>query len=194
MSYNFKLARNALNIEINEAASALNVSPSALTDIEEGKTMPGIDVLLKAATLYRTSADFLLGRYTPLSENELPVECLPLFHGIPVFSKERGFLLTDASESCLITAKGESIPFSAAEKLYFRADTFYETLPPQKRPLTREELAVGDTVWVEPVSHDADLKAELRGRYRIKHHAIENECGNRFTLDSYGAKWLAFSL
>lgn len=62
----------------------------------------------------------------------------------------------------------------------------------QPAALGREELAYGMQVWVEPISPDETLRQELRGWYRVKHHAIENEAGNRFILDSCGAKWLAY--
>lgn len=62
----------------------------------------------------------------------------------------------------------------------------------QPAALSREELAYGMQVWVEPISPDETLRQELRGWYRVKHHAIENEAGNRFILDSCGAKWLAY--
>lgn len=62
----------------------------------------------------------------------------------------------------------------------------------QPAALGREELVYGMQVWVEPISPDETLRQELRGWYRVKHHAIENEAGNRFILDSCGAKWLAY--
>ena len=62
----------------------------------------------------------------------------------------------------------------------------------QLAALGREELVYGMQVWVEPISPDEALRQELRGWHRVKHHAIENEAGNRFILDSCGAKWLAY--
>lgn len=44
----------------------------------------------------------------------------------------------------------------------------------------------------EPISCDTHLREELRGWYRLKSRWAENEYGNRFYLDTYGAKWLAF--
>ena len=50
-----------------------------------------------------------------------------------------------------------------------------------------------DIIWVEPITTDYDLAAELRGWYRLRgRRLVENEYGNRFYLDTYGAKWLAF--
>ena len=50
-----------------------------------------------------------------------------------------------------------------------------------------------DCVWVEPISMDAALRDELRGWYHIKRRFVENEVGQRFYFDFYGAKWLAFA-
>ena len=48
-------------------------------------------------------------------------------------------------------------------------------------------------IWVEPISVDTDLRQELRGWYYVKKRWVENEYGNKFYLDAYGAKWLAFN-
>jgi hypothetical protein len=61
-------------------------------------------------------------------------------------------------------------------------------------PLDIDEIILRDRVWVEPISTDPDMAAELRGWYRAKDSSVvENEFGNRFYMDTYGAKWLAFS-
>ena len=61
-------------------------------------------------------------------------------------------------------------------------------------PLTVNDIAYREKVWVEPVDPESDLSAELRGWYRIRgRRLVENEFGNRFYLDTYGAKWLAFA-
>jgi hypothetical protein len=50
-----------------------------------------------------------------------------------------------------------------------------------------------EKVWVEPISTDPELAAELRGWYRLRNQRIvENEFGTRFYLNTYGSKWLAF--
>ena len=85
------------------------------------------------------------------------------------------------------------VPFEQAAELFIIPPAFAENRVPNSEPLSRNELQYGLQIWVEPISADSSLREELRGWYRVKHHAIENECGNRFSLDSYGAKWLAFS-
>ena len=69
---------------------------------------------------------------------------------------------------------------------------FAVDLTPERTPLRREDLTPGISVWVEPISPDPALRAELRGRYRIGESFAENSVGNRFPLSSYTARWLAF--
>lgn len=59
--------------------------------------------------------------------------------------------------------------------------------------MDKGELRGYDEVWVEPISPDASLRSELRGWYRVKARHVENEVGQRFYFDFYGAKWLAFA-
>ena len=58
--------------------------------------------------------------------------------------------------------------------------------------LQKTEIKQSDEIWVEPISTDSKLRDELRGWYRIKERFVENEFGNRFYFDTYGAKWLGF--
>ncbi len=44
-----------------------------------------------------------------------------------------------------------------------------------------------------PHRNHAALRDELRGWYHIKRRFVENEVGQRFYFDFYGAKWLAFA-
>ena len=113
-------------------------------------------------------------------------------HEKPVWSAKHGWMLVDYAKSHLVGCN-ITIPFEQAEELFVAPSKFAESSIPNSEPLSRSELQYGLQIWVEPISADSSLREELRGRYRVKHHAIENECGNRFSLDSYGAKWLAFS-
>ena len=40
---------------------------------------------------------------------------------------------------------------------------------------------------------DTALRGELRGWYRVEDRYVENEVGQRFYFDFYGAKWLALA-
>ncbi len=200
MQRQFKTARKMCKMKLFEAAELLGVSQPTLSSWESGRKSPTIDSVLKMAALYNVSTDFLLGNSLmgKVEENRktdrrIPHESLRIMHGQPVWSNEYGWMIVDSINNCLIAPDGVSIKFYEAESLYFKADTFCEEIIPKRVPLTRDELCEYDRVWVEPISTDITLRNELRGWYRVKHHAIENECGNRFSLDSYMAKWLAFS-
>ena len=144
------------------------------------------------ADLYSVSVDFLLGRLNSTSSPISP-KSLILMHGKPVWSSKYGWMLVDSISKKLIIDCNHTIPFTDAGELYGNPTPFSESVTPNGEPLERDELVYNSEIWVEPISTDTALRQELRGWYRGKHHAIENEAGNRFTLDSYGAKWIAFA-
>ena len=60
-------------------------------------------------------------------------------------------------------------------------------------PLSVEAVLESEHLWVEPITSDTDLAAELRGWYSVyEKRLVQNEFGNRFYIDNYGTKWLAF--
>ena len=174
----------------------LGISQPTLSAWETGNKAPSVEGVEKMADLYGVTTDFLLGRTD--SEHSfdnmvsLNKKLLPILHEKPVWSARHGWMLVDYAKSHLIGCN-IIIPLEKAEELFIAPPTFAESSIPNPEPLLRNELQYGLQIWVEPISADSSLREELRGWYRVKHHAIENECGNRFSLDSYGAKWLAFS-
>ena len=81
-----------------------------------------------------------------------------------------------------------------AGSVYAAQPPFYEASLPDSKPLSKHELQNYQEVWLEPISHDTELREQLRGTYRVYEHRAENNFGNRFSLDTYGVKWLAFSI
>ena len=69
---------------------------------------------------------------------------------------------------------------------------FSEPDTPKELPLSHSEVRRQKEIWVETISPDSDLRRELQGWYHVKGRFVENEYGNRFYLDTYGSKWLAF--
>lgn len=47
-----------------QVADAINIARGAYAQYETGKNLPPIDNLMKLADLYRTSLDYLTGRYS----------------------------------------------------------------------------------------------------------------------------------
>ena len=196
MKNKFRTARQLKKLKVIEAAKLLGISQPTLSAWETGNKAPSVDGLEKMADLYGVTTDFLLGRTDSERSFDnmvsLNKKLLPILHERPVWSARHGWMLVDYPKSCLIGCN-ITVSFEQAEDLFIAPPKFAESSIPNSEPLSRSELQYGLQIWVEPISADSSLREELRGRYRVKHHAIENECGNRFSLDSYGAKWLAFS-
>ena len=195
MPRQFRVARQINELKTTKAAELLQVSQPTLSAWEGERESPTIDSLEKMANLYRVSTDFLLGR-TELTQPDVlePISkrLLPVLNGKPVWTERYGWELVNADGGSLILSNGTSVPFSDVEKIFIKPPQFAASADPTEVPLDCADLTQGREIWVEPISSDRSLRLELRGWYRVTHHAIENASGNRFTLDSYGAKWLAF--
>ena len=145
--------------------------------------------------LYGVTTDFLLGRSEQgISVQSIPVapETLPIFHGKPVWSAEYGWMLVDAGNRTLMLTNGQTIPFADAKRLFTLPQLFSEPSLPSGKPLLLSEIQQFTRIWLEPISPDSDLRTELQGWYQVNKYFVQNEYGNRFYLDTYGAKWLAF--
>ena len=195
MSRQFKVARRMNHLKLNEAADKLGVSQPTLSSWESGRKTPTVDNLIKMADLYGVTTDFLLGRNNskPLKqEGPISYQNLPAMHGNPVWSEKYGWMIVDAVSNQLIIDYETSISFADAGELFATLPAFSYTTAPVKTPIEHSDLQQFKEIWVEPISTDTHLKNELRGWYRVKDRFVENEFGNRFYLDTYGAKWLAF--
>ncbi len=194
MARKYKEARKMSGLKVIEAAKLLGVSQPTLSAWENERKAPGIEKLEAMADLYKVTTDFLLGRGFLTIENDKPISKsnLKVMHGQPVWSKEYGWLMIDAINEKLILSMEESISFDKAPTLYCKSPLFSEALTPYSNPIERSKLNQYDRVWVEPISSDEQLRQELRGWYSTKERWVENEYGNKFYYDCYGAKWLAF--
>ncbi len=194
MAIQFREARKLNNLKLIEAAKLLDVSQPTLSAWEGGRKSPSLDSLEKMADLYGVSTDFLLGRsnveYSP--SEPLSPEQLLLMNGKPVWSSVHGWMLVDSTCRHLILSNGSIQAFSDAGDLFLSPSLFSELFAFSEQPLQRDELFCQTQIWLEPISPDSDFRNELRGWYRIKGSYAENEYGNRFHIDTYGAKWLAF--
>lgn len=190
----FKLARQINKLKAIEAADRLGVSQPTLSAWEGERKSPGLDNLENMADLYGVTTDFLLGRTDRLQSNPTePISLLlPILHGRPVWSPTHGWMLVNAMSQKLICPDSSMIEFSDVDELFAIPPLFAEPALPQGQPIPRLELHEQRVIWLEPISCDTHLREELRGWYRIKSRWAENEYGNRFYLDTYGAKWLAF--
>lgn len=196
MPRQFKTARQIKKLKITEAAEKLGISQPTLSAWEGGRKSPSIDKLENMADLYGVTTDFLLGRSDNLMldpKQPIPKQTLPAFHGRPVWSASYGWLLVNAADRLLTFPDGHTLPFSdVIGDLFIIAIPFSEADPPKELPISYSEVHRQKKIWLEPISPDSDLRNELRGWYQVKDRFVQNEYGNRFYLDTYCSKWLAF--
>lgn len=195
MPRQFKNARLIKHLKVSDAMKLLGVSQPTLSAWEGGRKSPSIEKLELMADVYETSTDYLLGRistYKNSPSNPVSPTSLPVLHGQPLWSPEYGWLLVNSIEQHLVQSDGNTIPFTAAGDLYTNSPAFSEPTAMTEPPLTRKQMLAKKEMWVEPISPDPILRDELRGWYHRNDQYVVNEYGNRFYLDTYGAKWLGF--
>lgn len=196
MARQYKNARKRQKLIVKDAAAKLDVSPSTLGAWESERKAPSIESLEAMADLYQVTTDYLLGREDANTATSLPLpqDLLKIYHGKPVWSSDHGWVLVDSVRNVLVRLDGSMVPFEDANSVYAAQPPFYEATLPDTKPLSKYELNNYTEIWLEPISHDADLREALRGWYRVCDRWVENDYGTRFPIDTYGAKWLAFSL
>ena len=194
MARQYKNARKNQKLIIKDAAATLDVSPSTLGAWESERKTPSIESLEAMANLYQVTTDYLLGRENPSSTTSLPLsqEILKIYHSKPVWSSDYGWVLVDSVRNVFVRTDGSMVPFDSAGSVYAAQPPFYEATLPDTKPLSKQDISNYSEVWLEPISHDAELREDLRGWYRVRDHWVENDYGIRFPIDTYGAKWLAF--
>lgn len=194
MARRYKNARKSQKLIIKDAAAKLDVSPSTLGAWESERKTPSIESLEAMADLYQVTTDYLLGRENPSSTTSLPLsqEILKIYHSKPVWSSDYGWVLVDSVRNVFVRTDGSMVPFDSAGSVYAAQPPFYEATLPDTKPLSKQDISNYSEVWLEPISHDAELREDLRGWYRVRDRWVENDYGIRFPIDTYGAKWLAF--
>ena len=197
MSYRFKEARLQAGLSITEVAKIMGVSQAAASNWDLGKKVPATETLCKLADFYNVSIDYLLGRsdscdHTQTESILLECSALSCLHGQPVWSPTKGWGIVNAAQGYVIYMDGSTVSFDDAQGL--------RTLPPgftigyhaTGTPIPHTDLLHYGEIWVEPIDLEESVRRELRGWYTVKAFYVENEFGNRFYLDAYGNKWLAF--
>lgn len=194
MARRYKNARKSQKLIIKDAAAKLDVSPSTLGAWESERKTPSIESLEAMADLYQVTTDYLLGRENPSSTTSLPLsqEILKIYHSKPIWSSDYGWVLVDSVRNVFVRTDGSIVPFDSAGSVYAAQPPFYEATLPDTKPLSKQDISNYSEVWLEPISHDAELREDLRGWYRVRDRWVENDYGIRFPIDTYGAKWLAF--
>lgn len=193
MPRRYKEARQAKKIKLTDAADILGVSQPALSAWEGERKSPTIDNLIRMAEEYEVSTDYLLGVDGGLLNpaEPIPPKSIRLFHGKPVWCKEYGWAIVDVPAKELVFVD-KRVAISDVPQIYASAVRFSECPAPTDEPLSYSDLKRYESVWVEPVSDDENLRQQLRGRYMVRGFYVENEYGVKFFLEAYEVKWLAF--
>ena len=193
MPRRYKEARQAKKIKLTDAADILGVSQPALSAWEGERKSPTIDNLIRMAEEYEVSTDYLLGVDGGLLNpaEPIPPKSIRLFHGKPVQCKEYGWAIVDVPAKELVFVD-KRVAISDLPQIYASAVRFSECPAPTDESLSYSDLKRYESVWVEPVSDDEDLRQQLRGRYMVRDFYVENEYGVKFFLEAYEVKWLAF--
>lgn len=197
MPRRYKEARKKKSITLIAAAKMLGVTQPTLSSWESERYSPSPDTLECMADLYGVTTDYLLGRDVPGlppmgSLQPVSPAVLGTLHGQAAWSDKYGWTLIDTTEKCLITIGYGAVPYADAGTLYLLPPAFSVGYHNLQEPMTLSEIKRQTKTWIEPISPDAQLRAELRGWYQIRDRYVESEFGHRFYLDTYGVKWLAF--
>lgn len=196
MPYRFKEARLQSKKKLTEVSEEMKVSKATISNWESGRKIPSIEAVEKLADYYGVTTDYLLGRgsYGELLDSPLkPIEpiLLPVLHGFPVWVEGKCGLV-DAINEAIVFLDQRQIPFPDTHSIMMLPMPFSLTCPPISSPIPKSELQQYLQIWLEPISKDEELRQELRGWYQVHQRYVENEFGNRFYLDTYNNKWLAF--
>lgn len=179
---------------------------------EDGVPLPEYDitgnsVMIKFIApedrIVRTSLDRVTEKVTEVTEPEKEILSLLLedpAYTYAVLADKLGISRKTVSlrikqlkeKEVLLLPDGRTIPFADCGQLFASAQLFSEPALPTGAPLTLSEVKERKQIWLEPISPDSELRNELRGWYRVQVRLVQNKYGNRFYLDTYGAKWLAF--
>ena len=196
MQNRLRQAREERRISLAEIAGMLEVDKSTINNWEGGRRQMTAEVLLKLADILGFSVDYILGRDMPALPQTEPVkgEAIKILHGQPVWSASHGWMLVNTVKRAFVLRDLSLIGFDELhEDLYLIPPALSFTLRGADRPLSLDAVMARDRLWVEPISADPDLAAELGGCYHIYERGLaQNEFGTRFYLSSYGVKWLAF--
>ena len=127
------------------------VSQPTLSAWEGERKNSSVDSLIQMSELYGVSVDYLPGlpeaRYHRVDLIQpIPVEILPVFHEMPVFSNRYGRAMVDAIEGELLFANGMRLPLTDAAEVYALPQAFTAPGIGTDMPLRKNDIAGYDTI------------------------------------------------
>ena len=190
-----KQIREDLGWSRKEMADKMCVEQSTIGNWETGKRQINMEKVQLMSKVTGFSILYILG-FEDVQVNwlkPLSKTALLTMHRRPVWTAALGWGLVNTAEEVLVFADQKTIPLeSVQEPIYAYPPVLAYSLFGAGNPLLRDDVIRLKTVWVEAISTDIELSAELRGWYHYQGHFVQNEYGTRFYLDTYGVKWLAF--
>ena len=155
MPKRYKKARLMHKAKLTEMAAKLGISQPTLSAWESERKSAPVEAVIKMATLYGVTTDYLLGLDDTVSVmpgQPISVQCLKLFHEKPVWSSDHGWMLVNAINENLCTADGNTLSFTEVGKLFTATAPFAEAVYPSGNLLQVTALAEHTLLWVEPIS------------------------------------------
>lgn len=192
----YRQAREELGWSAPQLAEKMGVHISTISNIETGQRALTLDKLLLMSKVTGFTVQYLLGFDDPQVDWTKPIskEALSVMHRAPVWTASHGWGLVNTMTQSLVFADQTSISLEIIQcPIYGFPPVLAYSLYGAGEPLRLHDVEQRSRVWVEPITQDVQLSAELRGWYHThKKRLVLNEFGHRFYLDAYGVKWLAF--
>lgn len=177
-------------------AQKMNMDVTSVGNWENGRRALTLEKLLLMSEVTGFSVQYLLGFDDPQTDWTRPLSkaSLAVMHRVPVWTAAYGWALVNNAIRSLVFADQTTVRIDTLqEKIYGFPPVLAYSLYGIGEPLRMDEVMERERVWVEPISIDPKLSLELLGWYHLHDdRLVQNEFGNRFYLDTYGAKWLAF--
>ena len=182
--------RKQLKMTQQELADALEINRSTINHWELSHRPIPSDELVRLADYFNVSIDYLLNRETKTkldTPNEPALtECPPELisdgmNGKPVFSKEKGWLLINYPSGICYDMRGRTYKIEDIGRVYINSPESYPYHLRFDKPIDVDELKKmkGQTVWVEPLTDDANINGMIRGWYTVGEGIVMNDIAFR---------------
>ncbi len=192
----YRQVREDLGWSRAEMAGKMGVDATTLGNWETGARQMTIEKLVLMSEITGFPVQYLLGFDNEQVDWTQPIsrERLAVLHRAPVWSASHGWGLVNMAQRVLTFADCTTLPLEAMqEPLYAFPPVLAYALYGSGEPLLRSEVEERETIWLELITTDVELGAAYRGWYHLYEKLlVRNEFGDRFYLDNYGVKWLAF--
>ena len=130
----------------------------------------------------------------PRKEDIIATETLRALNGKPVWDENKGWGIVNGIQDYVIFMDGSKIVLAEAMNLRAMAPAYSMGYSPATKPISHEDLGKYKSIWVKPITPDSFFQDELTGWYDVHDFYVQNQYGTRFLFDTYGTRWLAFTM